>query len=83
MAKEIKISWKKDSVAGCCEITGHRTQWIAHTEHGWIRCFREANITDFETVIWNKIINDKIKALPRPLNEPSRVEFNNFLKEVK
>ena len=55
------ITWKKDSVAFPCEITGIRTQWIAKTEHGQIRCFRDANVIDFKTVIWNRIIDKNME----------------------
>ena len=59
MNKENKITWKKDAVAGECAITGIRTQWIAKTEFGSIRCFRDWNVTGM--LIWNTIINNKIE----------------------
>ena len=65
MNKENKITWKKDSQAGVCEITGYRTQWIAYSEHGSIRCF--ANYNPFgislDAVVWNRILTNKIENL--------------------
>ena len=53
------ITWKKDSIAGECEITGIRTQWIAITEFGSIRCFRDGNVNG--VLIWNTILNNKME----------------------
>ena len=65
MKKEIKIEWKQDSQAGTCEITGYRTQWIATSEHGSIRCF--PNYKPFgislDAVAWNRILSKKVELI--------------------
>ena len=63
MTKEIKITWKKDDLVGECELTKYRTQWIATSEYGSIRCFRYYKPfgMKLDSVVWNKILSNKME----------------------
>ena len=65
MTKEIKIEWKKDSQAGICEVSGTRTQWIATSKFGSIRCSRDYKPfgISLDAVAWNKILSKKIEMI--------------------
>ena len=57
-----QITWKKDDLVGECELTKYRTQWIATSEYGSIRCFRYYKPfgMKLDSVVWNKILSNKI-----------------------
>ena len=50
-----KINWTKNAVAGYCEISETRTQWVASTKFGSIQCSR-SNTRCTDLNIWNTII---------------------------
>jgi len=62
-----KVEWIQDYECGKCAITGVRTQWIAKTVHGSIRCSIDYKPfgTSLDCIVWNRIISNDLDRLQR------------------